>query len=70
MILKLYLRPKQVCFLNCKNPSTHLHAPSKQLLFATFIEHCSGTIQSYPNNVAVKNVRINNYRYYIFNAIN
>lgn len=48
------LRPRQVCFRNCKNPSTHRHAPSKQLLFATLIAHCSDTTQSYPKSVAKK----------------
>lgn len=53
-----YSRPKQVCLRNCKCPSSHLHTPSRQLLFATFSEHCSFTRQSLPNKVAVtlKNV--------------
>ncbi|KAI9587486.1 hypothetical protein GQX74_003332 [Glossina fuscipes] len=45
-----YLRPKQVCLRNCKKPSTHRQAPSKQLLLATFMKHCSFRVQSPPKS--------------------
>lgn len=47
-----YLRAKQVCFLNCRKPSTQRQAPSRQLLFATLNEHCSGNMQSLPRSCA------------------
>lgn len=42
-----------MCFLNCRNPSVHRHAPSKHPLLATRIEHCSSFTQSLPKSCAV-----------------
>lgn len=48
-----FLRPKQVCFRYCKNPSSHLQSPVWQVLLATFNEHCSLMRQSCPRRFAV-----------------
>lgn len=65
-----YSRDKHVCFLNCKKPSSHRHAPAKQLLFATLIEHCSGIIQSLPSSCAEREREENKLTYILLNNNN
>lgn len=45
-----YLRTRHVCLRYCRNPSVHRHAPSRQPLLATRIEHCSSFMQSFPKS--------------------
>ena len=49
-----YLRTRHVCLRYCRNPSVHRHAPSRQPLLATRIEHCSSFMQSFPKSWAEK----------------